>query len=445
MSHRDPRITLAQIRDAAEKARSLCAAHTLDSLLADWKMTAALERCIEIVGEGVRRLPNELKQRHKDIPWKDIAGTRDHLIHGYDLIDHRVLWDAVQIDIPRLIEAGLLHKHARGAVGAPAMLPGQMPISSTATQGVAAQAVTVSSDGVDPSTAATGVAGSPGSVAGCPVMPLPDGMMVGGVTVDGIPVDLTTVDVGSLPSGTVVYVMPPPGHHGGPNVFHQTNPGAIGTGNVDVGAVDMGGVDVSCIGPAVIDSGMIDPGMIDSGMVNIAVISPGFDPGGVDTLPPVAVGPPMLVGQAIPAQPMPMPFMVRNAAASNTLQTTSMQTTSAAAVPTTDSAARAMAGGFPNRAVGLRADALGGGRNHGRGVPATAGSVVAVSGDDAGGAVVQAGGAAAAGDGAGAQATGKPHGGIVRAVGGGPPVGVPGSAAAPRWRDRIRFAWPGAK
>ena len=34
-----------------------------------------------------------------------IAGTRDHLIHGYDLIDHRVLWDAVQIDIPRLIEA----------------------------------------------------------------------------------------------------------------------------------------------------------------------------------------------------------------------------------------------------------------------------------------------------------------------------------------------------
>jgi len=268
--------------------------------------------------------------------------------------------------------------------------------------------------------------------------------MVGGVTVDGMPVDLTTVDVGSLPSGTVVHVMPPPGHHGRPNVFHQTNPGAIGTGNVDVGAVDMGGVDVSCIGPAVIDPGMIDSGMFDSGMVNIAVISPGFDPGGVDTLPPVAVGPPMLVGQAIPAQPMPMPFMVRGAAASNTMQTTSMQTTSAAAVPTTDSAARAMAGGFPNRAVGLRADALGGGRNHGRGVPATAGSVVAVSGEDAGGAVVQAGGATAAGDDAGAQAKVKPHGGVARAVGG-PPVGVAGSAAAPRWRDRIRFAWPGAK
>ena len=105
MSRRDPQLTLAQIRDAAEKARALCANHTLDSLLADWTVTAALERCIQIVGEGVRRLPPELKQQRDDIPWKDIAGTRDHLIHGYDLVDHRVLWDAVHIDIPRLIEA----------------------------------------------------------------------------------------------------------------------------------------------------------------------------------------------------------------------------------------------------------------------------------------------------------------------------------------------------
>ena len=345
---------------------------------------------------------------------------------------------------------GLLHKHARGAVGAPAMLPGQTAVASTATQAVAVQAVAVSSDGVDPGAAATSVAASPGSVAGCPVMPLPDGMLVAGMTVDGVPVDLTTVDVGSLPSGTVVYVMPPPGHHGGPNVYHRLNPGAIDASGGALGTVDTGGVDVSCIGPAqigqgVIDPSMVDPGMVDSGMVSITVTSSGFDPGGVDTLPPVAVGPPMLIGQAIPAQPMPMPFLVRGAAASNTMQTTSMQSTSAAAVPTTDSSARAMAGGFPNRAVGLRADALGGNRSHGRGVPATAGSVVAVSGDDAGGAVVQAGGATAATDGTNTSATAKAHGGVARAVGGGQPAGLPASAAAPRWRDRIRFAWPGAK
>ena len=330
---------------------------------------------------------------------------------------------------------GLLHKHARGAVGAPAMLPGQTAVASTATQAVAVQAVAVSSDGADPGAAATSVAGSPGSVAGCPVMPGPDGMLVAGVTVDGVPVDLTTVDVGSLPSGTVVYVMPPPGHHGGPNVYHRLNPGATDAsggamGTVAPVAVDLGGVDPSAV----------DIGAVDSGMVTIMVGSPGFDPGSVDAVPPGVGGPQPQIGQGISVQPMLMSSM-----AAGPLQASSVQTTSAAAVPTTEATARAMAGGFPNRAVGLRADALGGNRSHGRGVPATAGSVVAVSGDDAGGAVVQAGGATAATDGTNTSATAKAHGGVARAVGGGQPAGLPASAAAPRWRDRIRFAWPGAK
>ena len=104
MTRRDPRITLAQIRDAAHKAAALCREYTLESLLADWKATAALERFIEVVGEGVKRLPEDIKQQHPDIPWREIAGTRDHLIHGYDIVDHQVLWDAVQIDIPRLLD-----------------------------------------------------------------------------------------------------------------------------------------------------------------------------------------------------------------------------------------------------------------------------------------------------------------------------------------------------
>jgi len=48
MSRRDPRLTLAQIREAAERALLLCASQSLEELLVDWKATAALERCIEI-------------------------------------------------------------------------------------------------------------------------------------------------------------------------------------------------------------------------------------------------------------------------------------------------------------------------------------------------------------------------------------------------------------
>ena len=72
-------------------------------MLADWQATAALERFIEIVGEGVKRLPMELRLRHPSVPWKEIAGTRDHLSHGYDDVDDQVLWDAVQSDVPELL------------------------------------------------------------------------------------------------------------------------------------------------------------------------------------------------------------------------------------------------------------------------------------------------------------------------------------------------------
>lgn len=103
MSAHDPRATLLQIQDAARRLQMICAGKTLEQLLADWQATAALERFIEIVGEGVKRLPMELRLRHPSVPWKEIAGTRDHLSHGYDDVDDQVLWDAVQSDVPELL------------------------------------------------------------------------------------------------------------------------------------------------------------------------------------------------------------------------------------------------------------------------------------------------------------------------------------------------------
>ena len=103
MSVHDPRATLRQIQDAARRLQMICASKTLEQLLADWQATAALERFIEIVGEGVKRLPLDLRLRHPSVPWKEIAGTRDHLSHGYDDVDYQVLWDAVQKDVPALL------------------------------------------------------------------------------------------------------------------------------------------------------------------------------------------------------------------------------------------------------------------------------------------------------------------------------------------------------
>lgn len=103
MSKHDPLITLKQIADNCRKLQELCVGKTLQTMATDWRSMAALERLIEVVGEAVKRLPLEIRDQYPAVPWKEIAGTRDHLIHGYDDVEPQILWDAVQQDVPSLI------------------------------------------------------------------------------------------------------------------------------------------------------------------------------------------------------------------------------------------------------------------------------------------------------------------------------------------------------
>jgi uncharacterized protein with HEPN domain len=57
---------------------------------------------MEVIGEAVKRLPDELKLRYPQVPWRLVAGMRDKLSHGYDSVDYQLLWDAVQSDLPGL-------------------------------------------------------------------------------------------------------------------------------------------------------------------------------------------------------------------------------------------------------------------------------------------------------------------------------------------------------
>jgi len=62
----------------------------------------AIVRAIEVIGEAVKNLSNEFKEKHKDIPWKEIIGTRDIMIHKYFGVDLEIVWDIIENNLPDL-------------------------------------------------------------------------------------------------------------------------------------------------------------------------------------------------------------------------------------------------------------------------------------------------------------------------------------------------------
>ncbi len=63
---------------------------------------SAIVREIEIIGEAVKNISENLKNRHKEIEWKDISGTRDKMIHHYFGVDLNIVWDIIKINLPDL-------------------------------------------------------------------------------------------------------------------------------------------------------------------------------------------------------------------------------------------------------------------------------------------------------------------------------------------------------
>ncbi|MGH8318468.1 MAG: HepT-like ribonuclease domain-containing protein [Steroidobacteraceae bacterium] len=102
MSKRDHRITLRQIIEYVQRAQLLCADTSVAAIEADWRNALAFERAMEVLGEAVKRLPEDLIQRYPQVPWRLVAGMRDKISHGYDTVDYQTLWDAVKNDLPTL-------------------------------------------------------------------------------------------------------------------------------------------------------------------------------------------------------------------------------------------------------------------------------------------------------------------------------------------------------
>jgi uncharacterized protein with HEPN domain len=99
-----PEIFLEHILESIEKIEEFMRGFTKEKFLESVKTQDAVIRRLEIIGEATKNLPQEFKDKHKDIPWNEIARTRDKLIHGYFGVDLDLTFDIIKKDLPELKE-----------------------------------------------------------------------------------------------------------------------------------------------------------------------------------------------------------------------------------------------------------------------------------------------------------------------------------------------------
>ena len=99
---KDSKIFLKHILESIAEIKNHIKGISEDKFFNDIKTQDAVIRRIEIIGEAVKNLPENFKEKYPKIEWREIAGMRDKLIHGYFGVDVNTVWDTIKNDIPGL-------------------------------------------------------------------------------------------------------------------------------------------------------------------------------------------------------------------------------------------------------------------------------------------------------------------------------------------------------
>lgn len=99
---KDDRVRLQHMLDAVLEVIEFTRNKQRSDLDTDRKLKHALVRLLEIIGEAAAGISSDIKQECPDIPWKEMVGMRNRLIHGYFDVDLDIVWQTVSKDIPPL-------------------------------------------------------------------------------------------------------------------------------------------------------------------------------------------------------------------------------------------------------------------------------------------------------------------------------------------------------
>jgi uncharacterized protein with HEPN domain len=108
-------IFLGHILESIQRIQDYVECVTKEEFFEDLKLQDAVIRRLEVIGEAARQLSADLKARHRNIPWAQVIGMRNILIHEYFGVDLALVWATVQKDLPVLYKAILEILKAEGA------------------------------------------------------------------------------------------------------------------------------------------------------------------------------------------------------------------------------------------------------------------------------------------------------------------------------------------
>jgi uncharacterized protein with HEPN domain len=98
------RVLLNDMLDSSREIQLLWSGKGRTDLDKDRMLPLSLERLLEIVGEAASHVSVEFRERHPEVPWRDIVAMRNRLIHAYRSVDPDIVWTTVQGAIPDLID-----------------------------------------------------------------------------------------------------------------------------------------------------------------------------------------------------------------------------------------------------------------------------------------------------------------------------------------------------
>jgi len=101
---KNDQVYLEHIVEAISKIESFVSGLTKFDFDRNVLIQDAVIRNFEIIGEATKKISKEFSQRHSEIPWQDMVGMRDKLIHNYLDVDLDVIWKTIEIDLPLLKE-----------------------------------------------------------------------------------------------------------------------------------------------------------------------------------------------------------------------------------------------------------------------------------------------------------------------------------------------------